>query len=47
MAYCSQLCLTCKHKKEQCYAAPNSTCDKYESEKEKNMVINNVKAVMK
>lgn len=42
MAYCSQLCLTCKHKKERCYAAPNSGCGKYEPEKEKDMVINNV-----
>lgn len=30
MAYRSQLCETCKHKNDSCYAAPNSTCSSYE-----------------
>jgi len=42
MAYCSQVCLSCKNINKQCHAAPNSTCDKFENKKEKNMVINNV-----
>ena len=28
----AQICKSCKHKKDRCYCAPNSTCSGYEEE---------------
>ena len=28
----TQICKTCKHKKDRCYCAPNSICNGYEEE---------------
>ena len=35
----AQICETCKHKKEPCYCAPNSTCEAYEPEEEHKKMI--------
>jgi len=41
MAYRSQLCGTCIHKNERCYAAPNSICSAYEEEEIKKVTVGN------